>query len=92
MVNMDLLRCVICETTDVRRTETVGPYRLARCGSCGLEFTLNPSLRLEAYESTYRGEAGVLADLTPYVSAVVRLLPRARGFRVRTTRGPLTGA
>jgi SAM-dependent methyltransferase len=82
MVNMDLLRCVICETTDVRPTETVGPYRLARCGSCGLEFTLNPSLRLEAYNSSYRGEAGVLADATPYLSPAVRLSLEARALWV----------
>jgi hypothetical protein len=62
MVNMDLLRCVVCETTDVRPTETLRPYQLAQCGSCGLEFTLNPSLRLEAYDSSYGRGASVLAD------------------------------
>jgi hypothetical protein len=64
MVNMDLLCCVVCETTDVRPTETVGPYQLPQYGSCGLEFTLNPSLRLESYDSSCRGGARVLADPT----------------------------
>jgi SAM-dependent methyltransferase len=79
---MDLLRCVVCGTTDVRPTETVGPYQLAQCRACGLEFTLNPRLRLEAYDSTYRGGPGLLADPAPYVSPALRLSLEARALWV----------
>jgi len=81
-VRVDLLRCVVCESTDVRPTEMVESYQLARCGSCGLEFTANPSLEVGAYDTTYRGEGGVLADPTPYVGPAVRLSLEARALWV----------
>jgi 2-polyprenyl-3-methyl-5-hydroxy-6-metoxy-1,4-benzoquinol methylase len=43
-----------------------------------------PSLHVEAYDISYRGEAGVLADPAPYVSAAERWVLR----RLRATLPP----
>jgi hypothetical protein len=90
---MGPLRCVICGMIHFQPTKMVGgPYRLARFGSCGLEFTANTSPRVGAYAISYRDGGGVLANPTPYVSSPVRLLPAARALRARATRSPLSGA
>ncbi len=75
-------RCPVCGAREPAPTEHVRGYQLARCGSCALEFTINPEYQLEGYEAGYSGMRGILEDPLPYAAPGIRLALEARAWRL----------